>query len=331
VKHSHPSSMVNVAPVDLDPFGKDPFFDDSRILGPDISAEIRKFYLRKTPLYFRGAQNAEDIEPLLSAFVSHGTMVRDCVRHLRIYLRCENFDDDLDRYLAGVPSVFESSEEEIAYGERQLYNMYSKRLRPLQDLPFEASKIKLEICIFHSLDERVFLCPGTKFRHETRMYNLLEAVKPTYFLARAGAEVTVRCENFFTGAGSDMTWALEANSEAWKGVSRRIHSNEVTNVAHTIKAQRSSIRTARTRHITLVASVDRKDQSCMRSATPAGISDEQELEARTLRWHFLRVSLHSMQRSIHVRNYRRFWHSHKLHLRLRRQRQWWQRLLGIGS
>jgi hypothetical protein len=48
----------------------------------------------------------------------------------------------------------------------------------------------------------------------------MEAVKPTYFrIKNAGADVSVRFENFHAAVGSDMTWALELDAEAWNTVS----------------------------------------------------------------------------------------------------------------
>ncbi|KAF2829990.1 hypothetical protein CC86DRAFT_178373 [Ophiobolus disseminans] len=199
------------------PFRNEPVFD-SYVMGSQISIEIREFFIKRAPLYFRGWHNTQHINVLLDAVVSPEKLVRDLTQNMRMYLRCETFDNDISSYVDRSPLMCATHEEQQSHGEHLLYDTYRKRVRALEKLAFGNRKIKLEICIFQSLYEVPALVGfPTKSKDMRRLYNILEAIKPTYFCVKdQGAQVTVRCENFYSGEGLDMTWVLDADAEAWK-------------------------------------------------------------------------------------------------------------------
>lgn len=202
-----------------DPFQKVAAFD-SDIMGPQIAHETRELTMRKTLICLRGAQCIDPIAALTSTRVSPGKSVRDAIRHLRVYLRCETFEKDLSEHLAKVSPLFEPEEEQRRHAEPRMYASYSRRLKRLEELPYNEHKIKVEICILHEFFERHNFDERVDSSQTRKLLNLMEAVKPTYFhLKDAGAEVSIRCENFHAARGSDMTWAFDLDEKAWKEVS----------------------------------------------------------------------------------------------------------------
>tara|TARA_R110002003_G_scaffold9_41_gene787 strand:- start:38185 stop:39348 length:1164 start_codon:yes stop_codon:yes gene_type:complete len=193
------------------PFAGNYLFDPV-IMGFSLSREIKYFFITKTPFYFRGCQNAEQLGQVLRVHMpfGKGKRVRDVVRRLRVYLRCESHGFYLSSLPTGLP-YFETLEDRRRRGERHMYDSYGLRLKALRDLPYDKHKIKLEICIFHDLCSGL----GAKDEDDRHKYNLLETVKPTYAHAKeGGADVAVRYENFHTGAGSDVSWELDLDEEA---------------------------------------------------------------------------------------------------------------------
>lgn len=195
------------------------FAFDVRVVGRQIANETREYFLRRTPLFFRGSGN---LATLLELTAVPGKQIQDVTRHLRVYVRAEAFETELSGFLRGLPDVFSSQAERRAHGEARMYDAYAKRLTALDDIPFKDRKIKLEICILHEFGiwgagEEEGEAERANAYHK---YNVLEAIKHTYFKAKtSGAEITVRYENSYTGAGADVTWELDADSERWQEVS----------------------------------------------------------------------------------------------------------------
>ncbi|KAF2036085.1 hypothetical protein EK21DRAFT_46860, partial [Setomelanomma holmii] len=170
----------------------DKYVFDPNIMGATISREIRYFYIKNTPIYFRGCHDADQVGRRLHVNVFAGQRVRDVVRHLRIYLRCENFMS----YLSGLPTglpYFEDLDERRVRGERYMYELWCSRLAPLHQLPYDKHKIKVEICIFHNFHNIWGSLDTNEDEDQRQKYNLLETVKPVYtHIKRAGANVSVR-------------------------------------------------------------------------------------------------------------------------------------------
>jgi hypothetical protein len=128
------------------------------VMGLQTSDEIREYLVRKTPLYIRGTRTQYDqLQRLLQTSVSSGRLVRDFTRHLRVYLRCEDFEAGLKDYLAGARPLYEATKDRRRLGERRMYDIYRRRLESLHRLPFDRHKIKIEICIFHDFFEPTIL------------------------------------------------------------------------------------------------------------------------------------------------------------------------------
>lgn len=187
------------------------------IMGEERVEEIREYFLRTTPIYFRGSSRSDSLDALLGMNSWFYRPVRDYIRHLRVYLRCETFLSSMQDVRQAMPDVW--NDELIKLSELKLYHGYEARLAPLRKLPFYKHKIKLEICVFHSAhDDHTHsneVMSGKRHRH-----NLLECVKPTYFYAKeCGADVSVRYECFDTGHGTDVSWELNLDAEKWTQVS----------------------------------------------------------------------------------------------------------------
>lgn len=205
--------------VQLDPFSKAYMFD-AKIVGTETSNEVRSLLLNTTPVYIRGPLCAHELERFLNVPMPYNRCIRDVVRHLRIYLRCETFLPDSTRIQCQVPPVLYGNETRN-HGEHFTYETYRSNLVNLDSLPHEKRKINVEICVFHNVRSK-----------DTRIkWNLLEAVKSTYFTIKAaGSNVTVRYENFDTGEGSDVSWELDLDAELWEQV--RLTRHPAMNMTH---------------------------------------------------------------------------------------------------
>ncbi|KAH7090249.1 hypothetical protein FB567DRAFT_519419 [Paraphoma chrysanthemicola] len=190
----------------------DNYIFDSAIMGRQISREIKCYYIKKKPLYFRGTPGSERLGPVLCSHMPLPTRKRvsSFVRHLRVYLRCEHHAYHIGSLPHGLP-YFESTEERNRRGEKHMFDQYSSRIRPLRDLLYDKYKIKVEICIFHSNSSSTVSAPEA----QRNKYNLLEVVKPVYLHAKSqGADITVRYEHFNSGSGEDVSWELDLKEPA---------------------------------------------------------------------------------------------------------------------
>lgn len=204
----------------LDPFKDEPLFE-GRIMGIPISDEIREAFIKTTTLYLRGSHQAERLKTLFNMEVTPGgKKVRDLTQHVRMYLRCENFARDSGERMQGPSFGIASWEEDRRQGILRHYDMYRWRLQSLDALPFEDRRIKVEICVFTTDFEMSPHIYSDAFHKKRELFNLLESVKPAYFSAKhRGAELYVRCEEFSTGEGMDVTWMFDLDANAWKELS----------------------------------------------------------------------------------------------------------------
>jgi hypothetical protein len=213
---SHVEPDFSSSRQDLNPFRPN-FMFNTRVMGDDIAHETREYILRKTPVYFRGSQTTSELADFLEIQIQSRRYVRDVIRHLRVYLRCERFTEcftvHLDKPGDGMPPPWFKHEQTTLYQERRMYEAYCASLKGLQKLPYDKHPIKIEICILHELWET-----DDYTRYKT---NFLEAIKPTYFhIKKAGADVTVRSEFLPEGQGEDVTWMLDLDAPAWEKVCR---------------------------------------------------------------------------------------------------------------
>jgi hypothetical protein len=186
------------------------------IMGHETVGEIRSYFLKTTPIYFRGSARPDSLTALLSSFSRIYEPVQDYIRHLRVYLRCDTFLNSMQDLQQAMPDVWNS--ELVKLGEMKLYNSYESRLTPLRTLPFYKYKIKLEICAFYDAHED-HLRWNEVMGERRHKHNILEGIKPTYFYAKqAGADISVRFELFGTGDGTDVSWELDLDAEKWAQV-----------------------------------------------------------------------------------------------------------------
>ncbi|KAH7075901.1 hypothetical protein BKA63DRAFT_512687 [Paraphoma chrysanthemicola] len=223
------------------PFNNNYIFSAS-IMGRQISREIKCYYIKKKPLYFRGTPGAERIGLVLCSHMPLPTRkkVSDFVRHLRVYLRCEHHAYHIGSLPHGLP-YFESPEERNRRGEKHMFDQYSSRISALRDLPYEKHKIKVEICIFHDNSSSIM----SVLEVERNKYNLLEVVKPVYLHAKShGADIAVRYEDFNGGYGGDVSWELDLEESAPNDEPDYVYSVNDTSSRRT--AWRANIDAART-------------------------------------------------------------------------------------
>ncbi|CAE7024192.1 hypothetical protein P3342_005370 [Pyrenophora teres f. teres] len=170
----------------MDPFAFDYYFSPA-IMGLPTSIDIQDLAFRKNPFYFRGCRNSPKVTDFLDLKVQSGKHIRDLVRHLRVYLRCEDFERDVIYETQVVPpttikvsaSIIQTMDEPATYAQ------YRSRLDGLQTLNYANHKIVLEVCVFykqHTLDSV-----------DNVKLNLFECVHSVYHDAKqAGADVRVR-------------------------------------------------------------------------------------------------------------------------------------------
>jgi hypothetical protein len=205
------ASESRQAHQDLNPFRPNYMFN-TRVMGKDIAYEAREYLLRKTPVYFSGTHTTTDLARFLKVQTQPGRYVRDLIRYLRVYLRCERLAGQLSTLGDGVAPSWLNEKDKRIYNERRIYETYSASLKGLQNLPYDKHHIKIEICILHTLF-------GNEEYSMRRKTNLLEAIKSTYFhIKKAGAEVTVRSEYVPDGSGYDVTWELDLDADEWEKV-----------------------------------------------------------------------------------------------------------------
>jgi hypothetical protein len=135
----------------LNPFGGNRYFD-SHVVGPHISEDIQELALRKTPFYFRGCRNAPNVKSFLDIQFQNGTQIRDYIRHLRVYLRCDNFSGAAVYEQTPNSSRTKHTLLPIETGEEARYAMYASRLRGVHTLNYTKHKIRLEICVFYNAE-----------------------------------------------------------------------------------------------------------------------------------------------------------------------------------
>jgi hypothetical protein len=149
--HSHSDGMRKHPTIYLNPFGGNRYFD-SHVVGPHISEDIQELALRKTPFYFRGCRNAPDVKSFLDIQFQNGTQIRDYIRHLRVYLRCDNFSGAAVYEQTPNSSRTKHTLLPIETGEEARYAMYASRLRGVHTLNYTKHKIRLEICVFYNAE-----------------------------------------------------------------------------------------------------------------------------------------------------------------------------------
>jgi hypothetical protein len=207
------------AATNLNPF-RDNYVFNTRIMGYDISYETRAYFLRTTPLYLRGTPRADGLDKLLKIEVQPHQRILDLLRHLRIYIRCETFYRDRQNLHLTMRPAWLLEKEMRRSADLRMYTHYKNSLECLRHLPFSKHAIKLEICILHDCSEDRH-GPGTPSRQAQHKYNLIEAIKPLYFFAKnAGANISVRCENFNTGFGEDVSWELDLDADLFAKVKK---------------------------------------------------------------------------------------------------------------
>jgi hypothetical protein len=157
----------------LDPFRGNYVFN-TRVMGYDVSYETRAYFLRTTPLSFRGSRSKGDLDKLLSIAVWPGKDVRDFIRHLRLILHCGSFDEDLQIMALNILPDSLSIEEKTSIAESRVYDTYHSYLANISSLPFDKHTIKLEICILHGFISHPSLVEEYQ-RIERYKYNIFEA------------------------------------------------------------------------------------------------------------------------------------------------------------
>ena len=187
-----------------------------KVMGLVISQEVQDICFRTTPIYFRGCKSFPDVNDLLSIQLPSGKHCRDLVRHLRVYLRFEHFQNEKAVELLSQPTILPpNSLFTEAQLELEMYKAYSARLDALAQLPSQTHKIKLEICVLYG---RIW---GRLGGDEERVRcNLFETVKSVYYHAkRAEADVSVHWEDFESGERMPATRLYDEDIDSWMEVS----------------------------------------------------------------------------------------------------------------
>ncbi|KAH8730437.1 hypothetical protein GQ44DRAFT_574571, partial [Phaeosphaeriaceae sp. PMI808] len=175
----------------LEPFRSEYMFD-KRVMGIFTCSEICAYFLRTRPLYFRAFEEPGDLVNVLGSKVYQSKTVGDLVRHLRVYMRCENFSADVICQEAAIPAwpgeLVTTIKKEHA--EHWVYESRKAGFESLRNLLPKGQDLKLELCVFHNLIDSPY---SSKSENIRKKYNFLEAVKSTYFHFKdAGAGVKVR-------------------------------------------------------------------------------------------------------------------------------------------
>lgn len=215
VAHHETSENLFLAPSDI--FHNEWIFD-KKVMGETTSQEIQGQVLRTTPIYFRGrAKFFLNVQDLLDIKLSSGEEVKDLIRHLRVYLRVERFQDEKREILDAngiLPMRNLFTEAQLELG---MYKTYEARLHALTSLPFRSHSIKLEICVLY---ERLRYKEADEA--DRVEYNLVETARVALVRAeRAGAvDVKVRLEDVGTGVKIDVR---EICSDVGGEVSKHAH------------------------------------------------------------------------------------------------------------
>jgi hypothetical protein len=162
-------------------------------MGPAASTEMKELFIRKTPIYFRGMLGSVGIDELLNMRLPSGSHIRELIRHVRIYVRCDEPTLAADNIKAKKQNT-----------ESQSYAQLSAQLGPLHCIDYAARKIKLEICIL--APQATVSCGALN----CMTYNILQAVKTVYEdVKSAGANLSVRLERYSDGIDADVTRVLD--------------------------------------------------------------------------------------------------------------------------
>jgi hypothetical protein len=216
----HSPTIPGQADANWNPFRDNPVFN-TRIMGHSIGYETRAYFVRTTPIYFRGPQRAYGLEEFLKIEVQPCIYLCDLIRHLRVYLSCETFDRDMQNILLNIHSAWLTEVEKRNSAATHMYERYGRYLEDLRCLFLKEHNVKLEICILHGLPEDPHSQDFWR-KYAPQKYNILESIKPLYFSAKdAGVDISVRCEYLKTGYGEDVSWQLDLDAEAWR---KRVNS-----------------------------------------------------------------------------------------------------------
>ncbi|KAF1925451.1 uncharacterized protein M421DRAFT_398714 [Didymella exigua CBS 183.55] len=141
-------------------FPQFPIFDED-IMGPAVSAEIKDTFICKTSFYYRGPLHGVDLDMLLDHPLPSGSLMRDLIRHLRVYVRYDSLPYEKD--LSG---------EEKRMRSRASSRVFGASLAALSSITYKTCKVEIEICalVTFEADEKPIAAA----------YNLLESVKPAY-------------------------------------------------------------------------------------------------------------------------------------------------------
>lgn len=202
---------------------KNEFYFDQSLVGSPTALEIRDLYMRAIPTYFQielgsNDQTSEILVVLGTYFHETGKAFRHMVRHVRLLLRCEDFNQLAWEMQSSVPPVLRNDPEYKSHGELFALEKIRSKFAELKSLPYENQHIKVEICIRQS-DELPCFGINTE-KKNNRVYNLLETVKDVYFHAKnAGADIAVFVQNSYSGAIIDTTWQLDLDADQYVEVS----------------------------------------------------------------------------------------------------------------
>ncbi|KAF1350478.1 hypothetical protein EJ07DRAFT_32995, partial [Lizonia empirigonia] len=158
----------------LQPFPRT-FSFDVEVMGPEVSAEIIDFFVRRDSVYFRGLLDGISLETVLDLRLTSSTYVRDLIRHLRVYV---SYDYALRQ---------DHIEADDTIRDKAPYEILRESLAPLQNIAYTDRKIKIEICIL------VMNSASVTQEISRATYILLESVATIFHLVKsAGADIAVR-------------------------------------------------------------------------------------------------------------------------------------------
>lgn len=198
---------------ELDPFLNQPKLSVAS-LGPRVCDEMREAWLKGTTVIIRDSRH---LKSFLNAALPSGKQFKVVVKHLRIFIRIEDFAETV------IGSEVYYSEEEYHADEnstrwksreKRVYEDYYKTLACLNEILWKPG-MQLEFCILHRMFDDAY-----QYVRVSRVFdNMLEVIKPVYFKAKqAGAGVAVRSEEHGIKTVSDMSLLIEDDEQGWNQV-----------------------------------------------------------------------------------------------------------------
>lgn len=194
-------------------------------MGRIICNEIQQLFVRNVPINVRGLLDSISIDALLDTRLPSGSLIRDLVKHLRVFVRYEQ--PTVTTTVAPVTTANAAPvmpavkvrgyateiDADRWQAEQESYLVFGSSLDGLRIIDYAHRKVKIDLCILGPQST------SQKGSLDRVSYNLFLAVRPIFdFIITAGGEATVRLERDKAGLGGDVTGVIKS-MESTAGVS----------------------------------------------------------------------------------------------------------------